>query len=126
MSEVLYQQHPAMFRNSPIGFVIAICLTPFGIGIIILMWWYLSCRSTLFTITTDRVEVERGLLSKNRTDLAIRSIRTTNVAQSFGQRLFGVGDIQIYTAGDAPEMTLSGLKEPLEIRNLLQHKIENA
>ena len=41
------------------------------------------------------------------------------VNQTLFQRMFGTGDIEIYTAGDAPEVTLRGMPDPHRIRELL-------
>ena len=51
MGNIRYSHHPAMFRNSPIGFLISIALSAFfGIGILILLAWYLSCRGSYLKI----------------------------------------------------------------------------
>ena len=118
--EIKYQGNPAMFRNNPLAFLIALALCVVGVGILILLFWFLKVKATKFIITDEGVEVQRGLLSKSRTALAIKHIRTTNVAQTFGQRLTGVGDIQIFTAGDLPEVVLVGLRDPHKIRDLLK------
>ena len=35
---------PAMFKNHPFGFLIALLLIPTGIDIVVLLIWYLKCR----------------------------------------------------------------------------------
>jgi uncharacterized membrane protein YdbT with pleckstrin-like domain len=85
-----------------------------------LLCWFIKAKSIKFTITDEDVAVERGILSKRKTDIAIKNIRTTKVSQSFGQRLMGVGDIQIFTAGDKPEEILTGLRDPNKIRTLIK------
>ena len=45
--EPKYSANPVMFRNKPIGFILAILLiAAFGLGIVILLWWFLQCKST--------------------------------------------------------------------------------
>ena len=63
-----YSAHPVMFRNNPLGFILAVALIPAAIGIIILMVWYLRCKATRLEFTGDDLVLERGLLSKNRTE----------------------------------------------------------
>jgi uncharacterized membrane protein YdbT with pleckstrin-like domain len=119
--KIVYQGNPAMFRNSPFGFIISVLLIfAFGVGLVILLCWFIKAKSIKFTITDEDVAVERGILSKRKTDIAIKNIRTTKVSQSFGQRLMGVGDIQIFTAGDKPEEILTGLRDPNKIRTLIK------
>lgn len=115
-----YSEHPAMFRNNPLGFILALVLIPVAIGIIILMVWYLKCKSTRLDFIGDDLVLERGLLSKNRTELDVSRIRTVNVYQSFFNRIFGVGRISIYTAGDDPEIDVSGLPNPHDLRELIK------
>lgn len=115
-----YSEHPAMFRNNPLGFILAVVLIPVAIGVIILMVWYLKCKSTRLDFIDDDLVLERGLLSKNRTELDVNRIRTVNVYQSFFNRIFGVGRISIYTAGDDPEIDVSGLPNPHDLRELIK------
>ncbi len=115
-----YSEHPAMFRNNPLGFLLAVLLIPVAIGIIILMVWYLKCKSIRLDFIGDDLILERGLLSKDRTELDVHRIRTVNVYQSFFNRIFGVGRISIYTAGDEPEIDVSGLPNPHDLRELIK------
>ncbi|WP_348673381.1 PH domain-containing protein [uncultured Abyssibacter sp.] len=123
--EPKYSEHPAMFKNNPLGFILAVLLIPLAIGIIILLWWYLKCKSTKLEFVGNDVVLERGLLSKNRTELNAGSVRTVNVYQSLFDRMFGVGRISIYTAGDVPEVEVAGIPRPHDFRDLIkQHQAD--
>jgi len=114
-----------MFKNNPLGFILAVLLIPLAIGIIILLWWYLKCKSTKLEFVGNDVVLERGLLSKNRTELNAGSVRTVNVYQSLFDRMFGVGRISIYTAGDVPEVEVAGIPRPHDFRDLIkQHQAD--
>ncbi|WP_027329299.1 PH domain-containing protein [Marinimicrobium agarilyticum] len=120
MSE-LYSEHPVMFKNNPIGFIASIILIPvFGLGILILLWWYIQTRSSKLTVKEYDILYEEGLLSKNRAEFSINGIRTVRVHQSFFNRIFGVGTIQIFTAGDKPEIEAKGMPEPNRVRELIK------
>jgi uncharacterized membrane protein YdbT with pleckstrin-like domain len=121
MSDVLYSEHPAMFKNNPLGFIASILLiAAFGLGLLILLWWYLQCKSSTLTITSRDVLYEKGLLSKSRVEFGIAGIRTVKVNQSFFDRIFGVGAIQIYTSGDQPEIQVKGMPDPNRVRELIK------
>mgnify|MGYP000014701558 FL=1 len=121
MSEPLYSEHPAMFKNNPIGFIVSLLLIPvFGVGLLILLWWYLQCKGSLLTVKEHDILYEEGLLSKNRAEFSISGIRTVRVNQSFFNRIFGVGTIQIYTAGDQPEIEVKGMPDPNRVRELIK------
>ncbi|MBD2858045.1 PH domain-containing protein [Spongiibacter sp. KMU-158] len=115
-----YSQHPSMWRNNFFGFLLACLLVPVGVGIIILLYWYLKCKSTKLEINGSEVVLEQGLLSKERTELSVSSIRTVKITQSFFNRIFGVGTVSIFTAGDTPEIQAAGLPEPEVFRDLIK------
>lgn len=116
-----YAEHPAMFRNHPLGFILSILLiAAAGIGIIILLVWYLKCKSTRLELQGDNLVLEEGLLSKERTELKLSAIRSVKVYQSFFNRLFGVGRITIFSAGDDAEFEADGMPRPHELRDLIK------
>lgn len=118
---VLYSANPVMFRNHPIGFIITLVLIGFyGIGLFILVIWYLNNKASKLTITERELLYEKGLLSKERSELTINSVRTTKVKQSFINRIFGVGKIEIYSAGDFPEIVVTGLPNPNKVREIIK------
>lgn len=120
MSE-LYAEHPVMFKNNPFGFILALLLIPlFGVGLLILLWWYLQCKGSKLTVKERDILFEEGLLSKNRAEFSIAAIRTVRVKQTFFNRIFGVGSIEIYTAGDNPEITAKGMPDPNRVRELIK------
>jgi len=116
----LYAEHPVMFKNHPIGFLIALLLIPIGAGILILLVWHLRNKASKLSITENEILFEKGLLSKERSEINISSVRTTKIKQSFFNRLFGVGTIEIFTAGDAPEIVADGMPDPNKVRELIK------
>ncbi|MEX1215544.1 PH domain-containing protein [Saccharospirillum sp.] len=118
--ETKYSEHPSMFKNNPLGFVVAVLLIPLAIGILILLIWYLKCKSTTLEFTGNDLILERGLLSKDRTELNINSIRTVKVYQTFLNRIFGVGKISVFTAGDTAEIEAAGVPRPHDLRDMIK------
>ncbi|MDO3383192.1 PH domain-containing protein [Gilvimarinus algae] len=116
----LYSANPVMFKNNPLGFIAALILVPFGVGIIIFLVWHLKNKSSKLIITDSDVLFEQGLLSKERSELTIKSIRTVKVKQSFWNRVFGTGTVELYTAGDSPEIVAKGLPDPNTVRDIIK------
>jgi len=117
----LYDAHPVMFKNNPLGFILALLLVlAFGLGLIIFLIWYLKNKSSRLVVTAEDVLFEKGLLSKERVELTIRSIRTVKVKQSFWNRVFGTGTIELYTAGDAAEIIVRGIPDPNRVRDIIK------
>lgn len=117
----LYSENPAMFRSNPLGFILAVILiAAFGLGLIILLAWYMLSKASKLEVTDSEILYEEGLLSKERSEVNISSIRSIKVKQSFINRIFGVGSVELYTAGDAPEISVSGLPNPNKVRELVK------
>jgi uncharacterized membrane protein YdbT with pleckstrin-like domain len=117
---VIYQAHPAMFRAHPFWFIVFVLLiAAFGLGLLILLYWYIKTRATALTVTEHELLYERGILSKERLSVSLRHVRSVQVNQSFVNRLLGVGTIEISTAGDEPEFTVHDLPDPHEIREAI-------
>ena len=92
--------------------LITILFTIFGILLIIVV--ELERRSTTYLVTDKRVIAERGLLSKKTNSTLYNKITDIETSQSFFQRIFNIGSIQINTAGSTePEIIVRGVS-PLQ------------
>jgi hypothetical protein len=57
---VIYEAHPTMFRAHPFWFIGCIILIPvFGLGVLLLLYWYIHTRQTALTVT-DRAALREG------------------------------------------------------------------
>jgi membrane protein YdbS with pleckstrin-like domain len=147
-----YDEHPVMFRNQPLGFIgvwvlilapvlvlllyreeiaemgnfpPAMLLAVTGFGIVILLYWFVKTRAKRLRITGDQVHLERGLLSKSHVELDVGQIRAVRVYQTFFDRIFRVGRIEIFTTGDNPEFVISGMPDPDRVRDHVRSHLES-
>jgi uncharacterized membrane protein YdbT with pleckstrin-like domain len=90
-----------------------------GLGILILLYWYIKTRATALTVTEHEITFEQGILSKDRTGVSLRHVRAVRVTQGFVNRILGVGTVEISTAGDEPEFEVSDMPDPHEIREAI-------
>ena len=126
MDKPAYDASPAMFRNQPLGFILAVLLiAAFGLGILILLYWYIKSRSVRLTITDDAIHLSRGILTKEQTDIDVREIRTVLIRQRFWQRIFDVGQIEVFTTGDMPEFSLQGMPDPNFVRDYIRTRMNS-
>jgi len=117
---MIYEAHPAMFRAHPFWFILAVLLiAAFGLGILILLYWYIKTRATALTVTSNDITYERGILSKDRTSVSLRHVRAVHVTQSFVNRMLSVGTVEISTAGDEPEFSIADMPDPHVIREAI-------
>ncbi len=118
--KTVYVASPSMFRNHPIGFILACLLCLVGIGIVILGVWWVRCKSTELTVTDLRTRLHRGWLSRSITEVWHRDVRNVQLSQSFFQRLFDTGRIGVSSAGqDGIEIDVSGLRNPDAIKGII-------
>ena len=120
---ILYDAHPRMFRNAPVAFVLAVLsIALAGLGVIILLVWWLRYLSDRLTILPGKVTWRHGLLARSTNEINTSSIRSVPVHQSVTQRIFNTGTVAIFTAGDEPELKVHGLPDPERIRSLIDHE----
>ena len=87
-----------------------------------LLIWMLTNKANKLMINDSEVLHEVGLLSKDRCEVRIDSIRTVKIKQSFVNRIFSVGTIEIYTAGDQPEISAKGMPNPHKVREIIKEE----
>jgi membrane protein YdbS with pleckstrin-like domain len=85
----------AVFAGAPGGYValgfVVLC------GIVVL-WYYSKSRSIHFEITTQRVKLERGLLSKVQESLELFRIDHFEFRKPLGMRLLGQSALHLYSS----------------------------
>lgn len=114
----LYDEHPAMFANHPFLFaLLAITI----VGFLVIGIWALVVRTERLAVGERDILLERGFIAKQRVQVSRDSVRAVRVSQGIMQRLLGVGDIEIFTGGDYPEIAIRGLPRPNVVRELLAH-----
>ena len=118
---ILYEDHPAMFRNHPIWFIICVVLiAAFGLGLILLAYWYVQTLGTTLTVTNDQTTLRKGILSKYTNDVFHENVRNIQVRQSFFQRMMGVGWIGISSAGQSEiEIAVNGIPNPHRVKEII-------
>jgi uncharacterized membrane protein YdbT with pleckstrin-like domain len=80
-------------------------------------------QSTLYTITSQRVMFEQGILSKSLSEIDLRSIDDTQFFQSFMERLLGIGNVSLVSSDKALPMTmLRGVHDPRKLRELIRSR----
>lgn len=78
-------------------------------------------QSTIYTITNQRVMIERGMLSKSLNEIDLRYIDDTQFFQSVADRLLGIGNVTLISSDKAfPTTVLQGITKPREIREMIR------
>jgi uncharacterized membrane protein YdbT with pleckstrin-like domain len=78
-----------------------------------MLWRWLLIRSTVYTLTDQRLKTRRGIFSRVIDDIELYRVKDSHFAQTVGQRMLGVGDITLRTTdASTPLILLPGLAQP--------------
>ena len=103
--ELLFEGRPAIIQGFG-GLVLAI-LT---LGISVLFGWF-RAAGTHYKITTQRVVIERGVLSKTMQQVDLYRVVDYVVERPVGQRMLGTGNIVLEAMDKTtPEVRIDGVK----------------
>jgi uncharacterized membrane protein YdbT with pleckstrin-like domain len=120
-NNILYSGNPKMFRNRPLIFILCVILIiAYGLGLVILIIWWLKSKNSKLTITDEKVTLRTGIFSKKTNEVYLSDIRNVQVSQRFMQRITKAGNIALSTAGQAGiEIYIQGMKDPEKIKTII-------
>jgi uncharacterized membrane protein YdbT with pleckstrin-like domain len=87
-------------------------------SLLLLLWpikRHLQRQTVRLTIAGDKLRYETGLASKSMRIIQLSKVQDVRVIQSLSQRIFGVGDISIETAGENSRLVVQNLDRPREL-----------
>lgn len=111
----LFVGHPAAIHTCGQWVLVVITL---GLAYPFLL---LRSLATKYRITTQRIAIERGLLSKTRQVIELFRVDDFELVQPLGMRLLGYGILRIKSSDrDAPEVRLVGIDDVEELYERLR------
>lgn len=107
---LIYEGRPALVPS--LG-ALLLCIITVGLALIV---YWLKRLNRHYRITTERVVVERGILSKRMDQIDIYRINDYVVERPFGQRIMGTGNLILDTMDrSTPEMRLEALNTDVTV-----------
>lgn len=83
--------------------------------------------SWAYTINGETIESREGLIARKVSSIRVRDLRNLIVKQSLWQRLVGVGDVELSSAGGSGiEVSFRGVSDPLQVKSLAQRMQGNS
>jgi len=73
----------------------------------------------VYTLTTSKIEIEYGMLSKTIRNIPLRNIQDVTTRATLGERLLGVGDVVIDSASEAGKIPMSNIRDPRKYADLI-------
>ncbi len=71
-----------------------------------------SWRFRLYVLTTERIVVRDGVITRSSTEIPLESINNVLFSQSIVERLLGYGDVLIESAGSQGQSRLTDIPDP--------------
>ena len=95
-----------------------------GLGLVLLFGWLIRL-STRYTITSNRISMSRGLLSKTENTAHIDRVQNITIRQTALDRVLKVGVVDFDTASDDASDTFRflGVENPQALRNQISELI---
>lgn len=89
-----------------------------GIPVLLLIWpirRHVQRQFIKATISGDKLRYEVGALSRSTRNISLPKVQDARVDQSMTQRMFGVGNLSIETAGEASRLTIRNVDNPQQV-----------
>lgn len=89
--------------------------------VIVVLIAYARIRSTVYKVTTQRVQIESGLTDKTVEDIDLRYIDDTQFRQRLIERMLGIGNVTLVSSDKtSPTYVLRGIADPRVLRELIR------
>lgn len=105
-------------------------VVPFALCLLVVpipwaLWRWLSTRCTRFEITSQRLRMRSGVLTRTLEEIEIYRVKDTAEKQSLWQRLAGVGTVTVYSSDRTlPELLLRNVRGHGRVRDLVRAQTE--
>jgi uncharacterized membrane protein YdbT with pleckstrin-like domain len=132
--EIVFEGHPSwrallLFYLSgvaiaAIALVIGVLASGWALGVvlgvvvmaILVLVGFVKRMATRYVISTERLHIRRGILSKATQETRVQRVQNVNTAQTLFQRVMRVGTVEFDTAGtDDSEFRFVGVADPAEV-----------
>ena len=94
------------------------------VAVILVVVPFLRWRTTHYVITSHRVMVRRGILSKAGKDITLSKITDVSFHQSLLDRIIRSGTLTIESAGDSADELLRNIPRSDEVQQLINRLID--
>jgi uncharacterized membrane protein YdbT with pleckstrin-like domain len=99
------------------------------VAIALLMWWLiipiLAWRTTVYELTTKRMRLRDGILTRNGRDIPLSRITDVSFRKGVLDRLLGCGTLVVESAGEHGELTLRNIPHVEEVSAKLFQLVED-
>ncbi|MGH9721754.1 MAG: PH domain-containing protein [Bryobacteraceae bacterium] len=98
---------------------------PPALTALLLLWpasKHLVRRTTTITMQGDKLRYETGILSKTTRTIQLSKVQDVRVDRSLMQRILGLGNLTIETAGESSRLTIENIDDPQTGADMIMEK----
>jgi len=118
--EQVWSGGPSQWLNAG-WFAACVLIIPIPIAI----WKFIELRSTAYSLSTQRIKVEAGVLSKQYDQVELYRVKDTVLSRTLVQRMLGLGTIKMITSDPSqPELTFPSIPDADQVRELIRQNVE--
>ncbi|MBL8874379.1 MAG: PH domain-containing protein [Phycisphaerae bacterium] len=118
--EHVWSGGPSQWLNAG-WFAACILIIPIPIA----LWKFIELRNTSFSLSTQRIKIETGVLSKQYDQVELYRVKDTILNRTLIQRMLGLGTIKMITSDPSqPELTLPSIPDADRVRELVRQNVE--
>ena len=101
------------------GWVITAILVAIQLVVLLVAWAKL--RTTTYLVTTQRVIIEHGILSKTVNEIDLRYVDDSQFYQGLTDRILGIGNVTILSSDTStPTYMLRSVRDPRAVREIIR------
>lgn len=87
---------------------------------------YIRWRCLEFVVTTDRIIVRQGVLSKHGLEIPLDRVMNISFHQSVWERMLRAGDLVVESAGESGHQYFTDVADPAGVQNIIYRQAELA
>jgi uncharacterized membrane protein YdbT with pleckstrin-like domain len=99
-----------------------------AVAFVLLMWWLmyplLRWRTTVYELTTRRMRLRDGIVTRNGRDIPLSRITDVSFRKGLLDRLLGCGTLIVESAGEHGELTLTEIPRVEHVQSTLFQLVE--
>ena len=103
---------------------------PWVLGVVVLValgrlvMRYLSWTTTEFVVTSDRLILRAGIISKKGMEIPLDRVNTVFFSQKLRERLLGFGDLIIESGGERGQQVINNVSHPEQVQSVIHAAME--
>lgn len=87
---------------------------------------WIKLRSTSYTITNQRVQIEQGIFSKTVDEIDLRYVDDSSFTQTLIDRMLGIGNVTLLSSDKtSPNYVLRSIRDPRGVREMVRAEAYN-